>query len=163
MHMNQKAIVISIALFVVIVCGMFAFAYFKKNEVMQPPSDTSLQTQPKGEVKYASITRIVAKHYYINGVHTLVGEIPMPTPCDLLQTDAAVAESSPEQVTINFSVINNAETCAQQETVQRFKVSATAPENAVFTALFMGRSVVLNLVPAAIGETPDDFELYQKG
>ena len=160
--MNQKAVIIVIALFILIVAGMFGFAYLKKAEVTNPPVDQT-QEQQEGEVAYASITRITAKHFFIDGVHTLAGEIPMPTPCDLLETDARVMESFPEQVIVDFTVVNNAEFCAQQVTPARFKVTVTASENASFKATFMGRDVELNLIPPAEGETPEDFELFIKG
>jgi len=161
--MQQKTIVISIALFLVIVVGMFMFAYLKKAEVVNAPVVTDEDIATEGEVKYASITRVTAKHFFKDGVHTLAGEIPMPTPCDLLEAEARVMESFPEQIAIDFNVINNAEFCAQVITPQRFKVSASASEGAVFSAEFMGRQVELNLVPAAEGESPDDFELFIKG
>lgn len=150
-----------VALFILIVIGMFAFAYLKKAEVTTPLEVTTPQAE--GEVEYASITRITAKHFYIDGVHTIAGEIPMPTPCDLIEADAQVAESMPEQITFAFTVVNNAEFCAQQITPQRFKVSAPASEDASLSATFMGRPVELNLVPPEEGETPDDFELFIKG
>ncbi len=159
--MNQRTIVIAVALFVLIVAGMFTFAFLKKNELVE--QETNNEEQVQEEVEYASVTRITGKHYFIDGVHTIAGEIPMPTPCDLLEVDAMVMESMPEQVALNFSVINNAEFCAQVVTPQRFMVSATASEGATFSATFMGRPVELNLVPAAEGETPEDFELFIKG
>jgi len=158
--MKQKTIIISVALFILIVLGMFAFAYLKKAEVTQEPQ---IQEQPQEEVAYAAITRIDAKHFFIDGVHTLAGEIPMPTPCDLLEADARVMESQPEQIVVDFTVINTADFCAQQITNQRFKVSASASENATIKATFMGRDVQLNLIPPAAGETPEDFELFIKG
>lgn len=159
--MNQKSVIISIVLFVLIVLGMFTFAYLKRSEVAQTP--TPQNEQPQGEVKYADITRITAKHFFIDGVHTFAGEIPMPTPCDLLEGDARVMESSPEQIVLDFNVLNNAEFCAEQVTNQRFKVTASASEAATVRATFMGRDVELNLVPPDAGETPDDFELFIKG
>ena len=162
--MHQKAIITAIVLFVLIVTGMFIFALLKKQElqrqeqVQAPGDETNVSTDP-----YASITRVDAKHYYIDGVHTLVGEVPMPTPCDLLEADTTVAESFPEQITINFTVINNADTCVQVITPQRFMVSAEASEDATFRARFQGRTIELNLIPAAEGETPQDFELFIKG
>ncbi len=158
--MNQKIVVAAISLFVVIVVGMFVFAYLHKTEPVteETPAETTDTVDP-----YANITRVTAKHFYIDGVHTLVGEIDMPTPCDLLESAATVAESFPEQVSINFSVVNTADMCAQVITPQRFKVSATASDAATFSATFMGRPIELNLVPAAEGETPDDFELFIKG
>jgi hypothetical protein len=87
----------------------------------------------------------------------------MPTPFDLLKTDASVAESMPEQVTFNFSVLNTSDSCIETITTQRFKVSATASKAATLQARFMGAAVELNLVEALPGETPDEFELFQKG
>ena len=161
--MQQRAIVLSITLFILIVLGMFAFVFIKQNEINKPaPQDNA--TEQTGPIdKYPDITRIDGKHFYIDGVHTVVGEVPMPTPCDLLEVEAIVAESFPEQITLDFSVINNAEFCAQVITPQRFKVSATASEEATFKALFENRVVELNLIDALPGETPDDFELFIKG
>jgi len=159
--MNQKVVVISIALFILIVAGMFGFAYLKKNEVAKQQQQE--EEVPQEEVAYASISRVDAKHFYIDGVHTLAGEIMMPTPCDLLEAEIRVMESFPEQIVIDFNVINTAEFCAQQQTPQRFMVSASASENATFSALLMGRTVELNLIPAGPGDTPDDFELFIKG
>ncbi len=158
--MNQKAVAVAISLFLLIVAGMFTFAYVKKQELKNQEPAPQTQT---GDVKFASITRIDAKHYYIDGVHTYVGEIALPTPCDLLETSMLVAESYPEQMRIDFNVINTAEVCAQVVTNQRFKVDATASREATVSALFMGRNVELNIIEALPGEKPEDFELFIKG
>lgn len=159
--MHGRAAIMGIVLFVLIVAGMFIFAYMKKTEI------TDVQTPDQSETvsddRYANIERITGKHYFIDGVHTVVGEIPMPTPCDLLEAQTFVAESYPEQITIDFSVINNADTCTQVVTPARFKVTATASEDATWSARFMGRAVELNLIPAEDGETPDDYEVFIKG
>ena len=162
MRMNQKTIVLIVALFVLIVVGMFMYAYLKKTELVAEPLP---QPEPTKEepVPYPDITRIDAKHYYIDGVHTLVGEVNMPTPCDLLEAKASVMESYPEQIQVSFTVINNAETCAQRITPQRFQVEASASESATFGATFMGRPIDLNLIPAGPNERPEDFEVYYKG
>ena len=64
---------------------------------------------------------------------------------------------------VDFDVINNADMCAQVITDQRFSVSFDASEEARISAKLEGRQVELNLIPAAEGETPDDFELFIKG
>ena len=159
--MNKKAIILCIAVFVVIVVGMFGFAYLKKNEIA---SETPVvENKPSETLPYADVKVITAKHYFIDGVHTLVGEIPMPTPCDLLESKARVMESMPEQIVFDFTVLNNSEICVQQITNARFKVSATASKDAVFSATFVGRPVELNIIPAQPGEKPEDFELFIKG
>ena len=140
------------------------YAHLKQTELQEvvPVSENQDDTQVE-PVPYPDITRVDAKHYFIDGTHTLVGEINFPTPCDLLEADATVMESFPEQVVIDFNVINNAESCAQVVTAQRFKVEAKASAEATFSARFMGRDIELNLIPAAEGEVPEDFEVFIKG
>ncbi len=158
--MDKRTIILIVTLFALIVAGMFVFAYLKRQEVATPAPAVVVEESP---VPYADITRIDAKQYFIDGVHTFVGEVPFPTPCDLLEANSTVMESYPEQIKLDFTVINNAETCAQVVTAQRFMVTATASEAATVTATFMGRPVELNLIPAAPGERPEDFELFIKG
>jgi hypothetical protein len=159
--MDKRTITLVVILFLLIVVGMFTFAFLKRGEqvsVVVPQAPEA--NEP---VAYPEITRIDAKHFFIDGVHTYVGEIMLPTPCDLLDVTAIVMESYPEQINLDFTVINNAEVCSQVVTAARFRVDATASELAVTTATFMGRKVELNLVPALPGETPEEFELFIKG
>lgn len=159
--MEKRTILLFVALFVIIVAGMFTFAYLKRAEVVVPPSPAPQVDAASSSAPYVS--RIDAKHYFIDGVHTFVGIIDMPTPCDLLSTDSRVMESFPEQIVIDFTVINNAESCVQVISPQRFKVSATASREAKVSATWKGQPVELNLIPAAAGEVPEDFELFIKG
>lgn len=158
--MSQKSIILIVTLFALLIAGMFMYANLKNAELQQEPV---VVTEEPVVVPYPDITRVDAKHYFIDGKHTLVGEIMFPTPCDLLEAEAMVMESYPEQVVIDFNVINNADSCAQVVTAQRFKVEAIASAEATFTARFMGRDIELNLIPAAEGEVPEDFEVFIKG
>lgn len=107
---------------------------------------------------------ITAKHQFKDGTHTIVGEIDMPTPCHLLDWDAIISESFPEQVTINFkSVYESEDACAQVITTQRFKVVFKASQNAVISATLDGKKIILNLIEALEGENVDDFEVFIKG
>lgn len=160
--MDKRTIVLIVAIFLLIVIGMFTFAYLKRTELTATPVPVA-NSEIETTVPYANITRIDGKHYFIDGMHTVVGQIEMPTPCDLLKAESVVRESMPEQVELSFTVVNTSEMCAQVITAQRFMVTANASEDATFTALFMGRPVELNLVPAAAGETPEEFELFIKG
>lgn len=159
--MSQKSIILAVVLFILLVVGMFIFANFKSTEITSEVATTTPNVE--ASVPYPDITRIDAKHYFIDGKHTLVGEIDMPTPCDLIEATANVAESMPEQVTVNFNVINNAEDCAQVITPYRFRVDFNASSEAIISGRFMGREIILNLIPAAEGENPEDFELFLKG
>ncbi len=159
--MNTKAIFLSLLL-VVSVLAMFGYSYYKNN-VQTAQSTTQENSDFNAPTPYDGITRIDAKQFYIDGVHTLVGEVAMPTQCDLLTTEAQTNESDPSQVNVAFSVINNAEFCPQVITPQRFMVSVKAQSDAIFIATLQGRIIELNLIPAGAGETPDDFELFIKG
>lgn len=159
--MQRRTITLVIILFIVLVAGMFGFAYLQQQNMDSEPTQTEQVNDDTSS--YAGIDRITGKHFFEDGVHTIVGEIALPTPCDLLEVNALVAESLPEQVTLDFSVINNDDACIQVVTAQRFKVSVSASEDASFNALLMNKAVILNLVPANEGESPDDFELFIKG
>lgn len=159
--MNKKTAIVSVVVFILIIAGMFGYAHLKQSQIAETePEET---TEPQIDPRYSYIDRVDAKHFYIDGVHTFVGEIPMPTPCDLLYAEAFVAESYPEQVSVNFTVVNNAEMCAEVITPQRFSVTATASDQATFSANFMGQPIEFNIIEAEPGETPESFELYIKG
>jgi hypothetical protein len=161
--MEHKHMTVAFSILALVVVGMFVFAYLKKSEIAEAPAVTP-GSQVENDGPYANITRIDAKHFFIPPTHTLAGEILMPTPCDLLDySDVQIQESSPETVTVNFKVVNHAEMCAEVVTPQRFMVSFDAQKDAVIKATFEGRPVELNLIPAAEGETPADFELFLKG
>ncbi len=159
--MKQHGIIAAIVIFVLIIAGMFIFAFLKKSEIAQAPAEVPAPTVTT--TPYDSITRIEAKHFYTDGTHTVAGEILFPTMCDLLNWSSRVSDSAPEQVTIAFTVVNNAETCAAATMPVRFLESFKAGEDAVIRATLNGRAVELNLIPAAPGEKPEDFELFIKG
>jgi len=159
--MENKHILRAIIVLVLIIAGMFVFAYIKRTELAQPELNPVSKTTQ--ESPYNNITRIDAKHFFFEPTHTIVGEIVMPTPCDLLNWDTRIQESSPETVIIDFDVVNHSETCAQIVTAQRFKITFDAHKDATIRATFEGRAVDLNLIPASSGESPDEYELFIKG
>jgi len=166
--MDKRIVIALIVGFFAVVAGLFLAAnWFSSTDDLdtlnQNNTTNTASSSDETIQKYPNIKRITAKHFFDDAKHTLVGEIPMPTPCDLLETNTMVAESYPEQVTLLFSVINEAETCEEKITPQRFIIEVTAAAEASFSAEFMGREVELNLLDPAPGETPDDFELYIKG
>ena len=108
-------------------------------------------------------TVITAKHAYKSGRHIIAGEVPLPTPCDILNTNA-LASADKKSVVVQFaSSVKTGEVCAQTITPARFKVSVAADKNAKLTATFNGQPVTLNLIEAGPNENLDNFELYIKG
>ncbi len=159
--MNQRALMVAVALFVVIVGGMFGYAYLKNRSMSE---SVPIPPPPQKEAVVPEAIHITAKHFFKDGVHTVIGEMMVPTPCDLLEANAVVRESAPEQVTIAVTVINTTGgVCAQVVTPQRFKVNFKANQGAFINATFRGIPAILNLVEAGPKETPDNFDLFEKG
>ena len=161
--MEKRSLILFGVIIVLLVAGMFGYAYLKKQELREFTPDVLPPDVSNEEVPYSQIDRITAKHFIVGNTHTFAGSVVLPTPCDLLEVEARVLESFPEQIILDFKVINTAEVCAQVLTEQRFLVSAEASNQAEIRAQFMGRPIELNLVPALPGEQPEDFELFIKG
>lgn len=161
--MNQRAILAAVLLFFLIIVGMFVFAYLKRSELTQviPGPVSQRQTEVK---EPETAKRIDVKHFFVDGVHTIAGEIAMPTPCDLLETNAVIFGSEPQRAILSFGVINESGgQCAQVVTRQRFKISFNAGEDVAIEALYEGQVAILNFIEAGKDESPDDFELFIKG
>jgi hypothetical protein len=158
--MNQRALIAAAVVFVAIVGGMFGYAHLKKTELAQEPTPFVV-TPPVTEQERVLVNAV---HFFENGQHTVIGDLMMPTPCHLIQSDVRVAESMPEQVTIELSIVNNAEVCAQVLTPQRFRVDFAASEKATISLTLDGKQTTLNLRDAESGETPDDLgDIFIKG
>jgi hypothetical protein len=160
--MENKNVVAVVIVLILIVVGMFMFAYLKRTEI-NTKGDTPVATSTKTESPYKDIVRIDAKHFFIDPTHTVVGEIQMPTPCDLLNWSTRTLETSPKTVLIDFTVINHSESCTQVVTAQRFKVAFDAPKDVTIRATLEGRELPINLIQPLPGETPENFEMFIKG
>jgi len=156
--MTHRGIIAAIIVFALIIVGMFVFAFLKKSEFNAPTP--SVVTPPPAS-PYDSITRIDGKHFTSGTAHTIVGEVLMPTPCDLL--DWTTSTNSSGHVSIDFTVINSTDSCIQTVTPQKFYVQFTAPLDVPISATLNGRTVILNLIPALPGESPDTYEYAPKG
>ena len=106
---------------------------------------------------------ITARHQFKDGKHIVAGELNLPTPCYVLATNALVAESMPEQVTLEFTATTQGEMCAQVITKERFKIEFTASEGATIKATWNGQPANLNLIPAGADEDLSNFEIFIKG
>ncbi len=162
--MQRQTIVLIVGLIVALIAGMFVFAYLKKAEYNRQLMEEA-QTPTQEDDEEYNIARIDAKHFYTmpQGVHTLAGELSMPTPCDLIDTNVVLLDDKTRAI-VSFGVINNSDgQCEKTQTQQRFKVGFEAPKDITMEAYFMGKQVELNLVPAGPEENASDFELFIKG
>lgn len=108
-------------------------------------------------------TVVTAKHSYANGTHTVAGEVPLPTPCHILDAEARVSADKKTVVVALTSSMKTDEICSQVITPARFKVTAKATKDAHITATLNGQEITLNLIEATAGENLDNFDLYIKG
>jgi|AntRauTorckE6833_2_1112554.scaffolds.fasta_scaffold00843_13 hypothetical protein len=154
-----------IGLGVVVIAIVVGGVFLTTNNKAQNPSDVGgVSTSTESSFVPNLIT---AAHQYNSeeGVHIIAGEAEIPTPCHLLTTDVTIAESMPEQVTINFAsqVEDPDQVCAQVISTQRFKVTFEASESASIKATYNGQGVELNLQEVGPGENLEEFEVYTKG
>ena len=152
--MNTKVIASIVIIIILVALGIFFFL----------PKEDSMPNENGAENGLPVYTDIIdAKHQFVDGKHIVAGEINLPTPCHILEAEAIVRESFPEQVLIDIKVSTQAEACAQVITPARFKVEFEASEDAVITAAVNDEPVVLNLVEVGPEEDLEDFELFIKG
>ena|SRR3989344_5591656 len=160
----MKTVILIFVLFTLLVLGIF-FYYFAPDSLKFWQNQTAAvgDSDTSNESSEPAHETITAKHQFKDGKHIIAGDVNMPTPCHILTTSAQVAESFPEQVTIQFVSRTSGEACAQVITPARFKVEFTASENATIKATWNGAPVSLNLIPALPTDDLDNFELFIKG
>ncbi len=148
----------AVTLLVVVALGLFGYTYFLLPEKAEAP------TAPTEDVALAPSGEIVtAQHQFKDGIHTIAGELLVPSPCHRLESEAFVAEGGAIEVRLSKVLIDGSDMCAQVLTPARFKVTFEAPENASITALIDRVPVGLNLIPVPEGESLDSFEMFIKG
>ncbi|HEY4502585.1 MAG TPA: hypothetical protein VJH21_02010 [Candidatus Paceibacterota bacterium] len=123
---------------------------------------------PKQEpvLEHRYVPQIInAKHQFKNGLHTIVGEVDLPTSCYLLSTDTVVEVREPrvDRATVRFNTAGDDEICAQVITTARFKETFSAQEKTEIIATWNGLDVLLNLIEARPDDNLDNFELFIKG
>lgn len=108
-------------------------------------------------------TTVTAKHAYQNGAHIVAGEVPLPSLCHILDASGAVSSDKKQVLLTLISTIKTGETCPDDITPARFKVSVKASRGAKISATLNGQEIILNLIEAGPDENLDNFELYIKG
>lgn len=168
--MDKRSTIVIASIILVAIIG-FIFISFQKSafdakRAQEIASTTAWENAPAEQsntVVVSQKTVVTAKHAYLRGVHTIAGEIPMPTPCHILEA-SVIASDDKKQVLIKLiSSIKSDEICAQVITPARFKVTAEADKGAEILGMLNGQEIIMNLIEAGVNENLDDFELYLKG
>ncbi len=151
--MNKTSLITIVGVIAVLLLSWLFF--WRDNPNVSVPKEDSGVVEDSGVL-------ITAKHEYKEGVHTIAGEVGLPTPCHILATDY-IMKSGPREVVLTFESSTKADACAQVITPARFKIDFKATEDAAISALWNGKKAELNLIPVGEGETLDEFEMFIKG
>lgn len=160
---EKKIAIVSAVIALVLVLGGLVYWQTMTPFSTKNQSASVLNSQLAQSAAQPAHETITAKHQYKNGNHIVAGEVNMPTPCDILTVNTRVAESFPEQVTIEFVSTRSSDVCAQVITPVRFRVDFKASAQAVIKATWNGQPVVLNLIPVSANENLENFQIYMKG
>lgn len=169
--MDKRSTYIILAI-VILALGVFVFISFNHSSVdtLEENTNTASSTdwanapaEKPAQVMVTEKTVVTAKHAYRDGAHIVAGEVPLPTPCHILESSATVSGDKKHILIALLSSTKTEEMCAQVITPSRFKVSARAPKDAQISATLNGQEITLNLIEAGPSENLDNFELYIKG
>ncbi len=150
-------IVVALVVSLVIAIGVWSLTTVPASDMSRPVSSgpdmppyiPPAGTKPApGDEPMAAIT-IPATKSYQNGVYTLSGVLSLPTPCHELKTDTRIAESYPEQVTIEFTVVDSGAICVQVIDERPWSVQARVSSEATFRAVVNGQPAVFAFVEYA--------------
>ena len=168
--MDKKSTIIIAVIIILGVLGFLVISFQKSTldtsqDEAQMASTTRWENTPaeNPEVLITSKTTVTAKHAYQNGKHIIAGEVPMPTPCHILDSKAVASQDKKQVLVTLVSSVKTGETCAQVITPARFKLTVSALKDAKFTATLNGQEITLSLIEAGPNEDLDKFDLYIKG
>lgn len=125
---------------VVFAFGAFLVFAFVANNLGAPSGTPAPTPTPTGGLPDVPVSNpyegiISFKHSFVPivrgaGVHTYRGIMQLPTPCHRFETNAAVAESFPEQIQIYFTIVEHDDICIQRIDARPFEVVVTASRDA---------------------------------
>lgn len=159
--MKKYAVEIIVALVVglAIVAGIWSVSRVPESDPMrpQPLPDRPVSSGPDmppyvpptgtkpapGEEPIAAMT-IPATKSYQNGTYTVSGVLSLPTPCHELKTETRILESYPEQVVIEFTVVDSGGICVQVIDERPWTVQVKVSSEATFRAIVNGQAAVFS-------------------
>jgi len=114
----------------------------------------SAQNEPKDIVEEVPLVvdiedEVAVEHLFDDGIHTISGVATLPTPCHELQENIRIAESFPEQVSIDLSIVDTGGICIQVIDEREFSIDVEVDVAATFTLSIDG---VIIPVPTLVVE-----------
>lgn len=144
--MNGKGFGLVAVLIAIIAAGVYFFVgdlsdVPVKDVVRNTDTSTDVASSTLHDERQDTSEYVRVEHTYTNGTHTLTGEINLPTPCHTLTNSVMIAESFPEQVTVQFLTTTESEMCIQVVTPEPFSVSFKASQQASIRLTLNGESL----------------------
>jgi hypothetical protein len=127
------AVILALAVIVFIVVSFQKSSLNTKSDTASTTEWVNTPAEPSPEDPLTTKTIITAKHAYKNGIHTVAGEIPLPTPCHVLESSVSASADKQKVFIELLSSIKSGEMCAQVVTPARFKVSVPADAGATIS------------------------------
>jgi hypothetical protein len=148
-RINSKAVAL-VLLLVAVAIALFAWT------LVSAPTEVQKDGLQSATTTAQDATRLLtAKHQYRGGVHTIAGQVDLPTPCHKLVVEPFFTEPE-KKVELRFSTTVGEESCATVVTPTPFKVTFEAPETININAVWDGAPVRLNLLPVGPDSSIDD-------
>lgn len=130
--------------------------------LISAPGEVGITDEPIIATLNEEERMIIAKHQYVDGIHTVAGTAEVPTMCHRLTTEPFFTHGEMTSVEIRFNTLLEGDDCPSEAFFAPFRSTFEAPEDVVFSATWNGAPARLNIVPVAPGETLED-EMYIKG
>lgn len=150
-------------LVLIIIFGAYAYISKEDGNILPPTNnDGSFSNKPPISVTEGDVTIARASE---GNTHTYTGVVSVPTPCHTLSTNVLIAESYPEQVTLEITVGAPAPdvVCAQVIAQKEFSVTFDASPEHTFRVLLNGKPVDVSVssLPQEEENSANTIELVQ--
>lgn len=156
--MSGKQITIIVVVLVLLALVIGGVVYYRSQNTVDdfdttsPDTRDDTNTTTNGTDNVAQ-ERLTIIHSY-DGTHSYGGSLVAPTPCHTLEADALVAESSPEQISINltFEAPEEGTACMQVTDRKTFDLDVNASEEAQLVRVMLdGASIPFEVFEEAKG------------
>lgn len=146
--MTNKQLLMSVLVIILLVVVIGGVIIIRNRDIAEDnfPSPQELKNDYDG-----NIGKLVVTHAFDGTEHEYTGSVVLPSPCHSLETTFAVAESFPEQITINLTTT---------EPDKNFVCTAVL-ERATFD-IFIPASRGAKLMRVVLDGTPIDFEIFEE-
>jgi len=142
-----------------LVIAIFSIGAYLNNKNKQESLDQNRQEAINSEIQRPSIT-VNVKHQFVEGIHTFVGVLELPTPCDKISSKVVKEQG---ETIIDLVYASTSEICAQVITEKEFTVTFAGEVNENIIARLNGELVNLNIYEIDSKQNIYEVKIFNKG